>query len=113
MDLADTLSGGKRQDEQAVIICLQFPTGKLHDKKALNAVFNLDTILREMVNESDVGFYEGHEFYKGYGEECVTFFIYGEDASRIYQELKPVLQFLHRLQRFSVIKCYARCLNNQ
>jgi hypothetical protein len=53
MDLKDELLNnspdGDRQEEQAVIICLQFPIGKLQGKKALAAVFDLDDILTVII----------------------------------------------------------------
>jgi hypothetical protein len=111
MDLTDELHGnspiGSRQDEQAVIICLQFPIGKLQNKKALDAVFDLDDILQEVVETSGVGRYDGHEFRKGPEEESVSFFMYGKDAGRIYQELKPILQSLPISSGSYVLKRYS------
>ena len=66
MDLTDELldnsPGGDRQDEQAVIICLQFPIGKFENKKAQTAIFDLDGIVKEIIETSGVGIYDGFEF---------------------------------------------------
>jgi hypothetical protein len=67
--LFDNLPGGDRQDEQAVIICLQFPIGKLEEKKARDAVFDLDDILRTVIETSGVGMYIGNEVFVGPDEE--------------------------------------------
>lgn len=116
MDLTDELfhnsPDGDRQDEQAVIICLQFPIGKLQQKKALDAVFDLDDIFREIVESSHVGRYDGHEFCEGTEEESVTFYIYGKDANKIYQKIKPILQSLPSLQEVSIIKRYSQFYEN-
>lgn len=94
--------------EQAVILCLQFPIGKLQQKKALNAVFELDTILREVIETSGVGNYGGNEFAEGEEEESVTFYLYGEDATAIYHEIQPILASLPSLSGFYVIKRYSQ-----
>ena len=111
MDLTDTivddLPGGDRQDEQAVIICLQFPIGKLQEQKALDAVFDLDDILCSVIETSGAGHYDGHEFCEGPDEESVTFFIYGDDANRIYNEIKPILQSLPMLPGSYVMRQYS------
>ena len=116
MDLTDELHGNSpigSGREQAVIICLQFPIGKLKEKKALDAVLDLEDILRTVIESSRVGVYEGHEVCEASDGESVTFFIYGEDASKIYQEIKPILQSLPSLTGFSVIKRYSQFLEDQ
>src|SRR6266404_834920 len=110
MDLADELHrnspiGSGR--EQAVIICLQFPIGKLQEQKARDAVLDLDDILRVVIETSCVGIYGGHEFCEGEEEESVTFYISGEDASKIYQEIQPILESLQSLSGFYIIKRYS------
>jgi len=105
-ELVDNLPGGDRQDEQAVIICLQFPIGKLEEEKARDAVLDLDDILRTVIESSHVGIYNGHEFCETAEEESVKFFISGNDASKIYQEIKPIMQSLPSLQGFYIIKRY-------
>lgn len=112
MDLTDELFDsspiGSRQDEQAVIICLQFPIGKLQQKRALNAVFELDAILREVIETSGVGSYGGNEFAEGEEEESVTFYLYGQDATEIYHEIQPILDSLHNVTGFYIIKRYSQ-----
>lgn len=111
MDLTDELfdnsPAGVRQDEQAVIICLQFPIGKFEEQKALDAVFDLDKILRNVIETSDTGRYVGNEFYKGSEDERVKFFIYGKSASTIYQVIKPIFQSMQNLTSYYIIKRYA------
>ena len=106
-ELLDNLPGGDRQDEQAVIICLQFPIGKLQNQKALNAIFDLDAIIREVIETSGVGTYDGNEFCEGEEEESVTFYIHGKDAAAIYQEIALILESLPSLSGFYVIKRYS------
>ena len=106
-ELVTNLSDGNRQGEQAVIICLQFPVGKLQEKKALDALFDLDDIFCSVIETSGIGTYDGHELFEGPEEESVRFFIYGPDANRIYEEVKPILQLLPRLQEVSIVKQYA------
>ena len=117
MDLTDELfdnsPGGDRQDEQAVIICLQFPIGKFENEKARDAIFDLDEILREVIETSDVGTYNGHEFYKGLDEDSVKFFISGKEARSIYHEIKPILQALPSLPGLYIIKRYTQFTGEQ
>jgi len=114
MNLTDEFSPvGDRQDEQAVIICLQFPIGKFENKKAFDAVFDLEEIIRDAIETSGTGSYDGHEFRKGPEDESVKFFIYGEDASKIYNEIKPILQSLPGLQNLYIIKRYSSFIDNR
>jgi len=116
MDLTDELfdnsPDGDRQDEQAVIISLQFPIGKLQEKKARDAVFDLDEILRDVVEASGVGTFGGNEFCESEEEESVTFYLYGEDAGAIYHEVQPILDSLSNLVSFSIIKRYSQFYEN-
>jgi len=112
-ELLDNSPVGDRQDEQAVIICLQFPIGKFEEQKALAAIFDLDNILREVIETSGVGRYDGNEFCVGPDEESVKFFIYGLDANAIYREIKSILQFLPGLPSFYIIKRYTNFTENQ
>lgn len=116
MNLKDELPGnsprGNRQDEQAVIICLQFPKGKLENKKAQNAIFELEAILREVIQLSEVGTYGGNEFAETDSEETVTFYLYGEDATEIYHAIQPILDSLPSLSGFYVIKRFSALLEN-
>jgi hypothetical protein len=111
MDLTDELSDnsprGDRQDEQAVIICLQFPKGKLKQEKALAAIFELDAIFREIIEASGVGNYGGNEFAESDIEESVTFYLYGDDATKMYHEVQPILDSLPSLTGFYIIKRYS------
>ena len=108
MDLTDDFSPvGDRQEEQAVIICLLFPIGKFENKKALDAVFDLGEIIREVIETSGKGIYKGHIFDKREEDERVTFFISGKDAGELYKEIKPILQSLPSLPNSSIIKRYS------
>jgi hypothetical protein len=117
MDLKDELLNnspdGDRQEEQAVIICLQFPIGKLQGKKALAAVFDLDDILREVVETSGVGISNGHNTCVDQEEDSVMYYIYGANANRIYQVIKPILQSLPSLQEVSITKRYSQFSEEQ
>jgi|ERR1700722_3793112 hypothetical protein len=106
--LLDNLPGGDRQDEQAVIICLQFPIGKFENKRALDAIYDLDAIIREIIETSGVGMYDGYKLYEGPDEESVKFFIHGKNANHIYHEIKPILQALPSLQELYVIKRFSQ-----
>lgn len=106
-ELVTDLSDGNRQGEQAVIICLQFSVGKLQEKKALDAIFDLDDIFRTILETSGIGTYDGHEFCESPEEESVRFFMYGPDANRMYEEVKPILQSLPSLQEISIHKQYS------
>jgi hypothetical protein len=106
-ELLDNSPVGDRQDEQAVILCLQFPIGKLQEQKALDAIFDLDDILRDVIETSGVGRYDGHELCESEVEESVTFYIYGEDAGSIYEEIQPILESLPSLSGFYIIKRFS------
>ncbi|MGI8420531.1 MAG: hypothetical protein ACR2LN_07885 [Candidatus Levyibacteriota bacterium] len=108
--LADHLSGGDRQDEQAVIVCLQFPAGKFQNKKAQAAIFDLNDIFRVVIETSDYGSYNGYEFSKIVEEELVTFYFSCRHANLLYNEIKPILQALPMLSNVSILKRYAKHL---
>lgn len=116
MDLMDELlsnSPGGSGREQAVIICLQFPIGKLQQQKVRDAIIDLDAIIRDVIETSEVGMYNGHEFCEGEEQESVTFYIQGEDATAIYQEITPILDSLPSLSGFYVIRRYSLLIKNQ
>ncbi|HSX09545.1 MAG TPA: hypothetical protein VLF93_05295 [Candidatus Saccharimonadales bacterium] len=117
MDLTDELfdnsPGGDRQDEQAVILCLQFPIGKFESKKAHNAIFDLNVILKEVIETSGVGVYDGFEFVEGTDEELVKFFMRGQDARALYKQVKEILELLPHLTSFYIIKRYSQFFTDQ
>lgn len=96
-------SGG----EQAVIICLQFPIGKLQEKKARSAIEELHSIFHDVMETSGIGLYNGYEMCEGPQEESVTFYFFGEDARTIYHEIYPILDLLPSLSGFYIIKRYS------
>lgn len=110
MDLTDDLRGGlpgdSRQDEQAVIICLQFPVGKFEDENALAAVVDLDDIFTSVIETSGLGTYNGHALFVGNEDESLVFVISGQDANLLYREIKPILEFLPQLPGSYIIKRY-------
>lgn len=93
-------------DQHAVFVCLQFPIGALEKKSRLDAVFDLDDVLMTIVEKTNVGNYDGHEFCEAPDEESVTFFMYGPDADKIYEAICPVLLFLPKLPGSYVLKRY-------
>ena len=107
-ELVDNLPGGKRQDEQAVIICLQFPVGKLQEQKAIDALSDLGDIFSLILETSCVGRFERIEYNEEPDVESVAFFMYGTNANHIYAEIKPILQCLPNLPEFSVFKQYSQ-----
>lgn len=111
MDLRDGFNhnspDGDRQEEQAVIIRLQFPIGKLENKRALAAIFDLGNIFKEVIEASGLGMYNGHETRIDQDVESVTFYMYGSNANSIYHMVKPILQSLPSLQEVSIIKRYS------
>lgn len=117
MDLTDDLRGGfpggSRQGEQAVIICLQFPPGKLEEQKARKAIADLNDILQILIATSGVGTYGGHEICILPEEESVTFYMYGEDASRIYDEIKPILAIFSKLPGSYIVKRFSSIIDDQ
>ena len=106
-ELLDNLSGGFRQEEQAVIICLQFPVSKFKDQKAIDAIYELGDILRELVMLSHIGRYGGYEFSETPEGEQISFYLYGKTVRSIYQEIKPILQMLPSFPGSYVIKRYS------
>jgi hypothetical protein len=76
--------------QQTVIIYLSFPQTKLDDERALDAVFDLEEILRRIIFRKHLGEFDGNEFC----EDTVTYFIYGNDADAIIQAILPYIQDL-------------------
>lgn len=95
----------------SVMLYLKFQVGKLDDKKALDAVFDLDDLLREVVEKTGVGRFDGNEFCEGPDETSVTFFIYGTDADVIHGAISPVLAYLPSLPGSYVHKIYGGYTN--
>jgi hypothetical protein len=75
------------QVDQSVQIFLQFSKGALDNERKLDAIFELEDILTEIVETTGIGRFDGNEFC----EDTVTFFIYGPDADKIVNELYPVI----------------------
>ena|SRR5258708_19116186 len=111
MNLADELPDnsrvGDRQDEQAVVICLQFPIGKLQEKAAHDAVVDLGEIFNTVMESSGVGTYKGHELSEGAEEEMVTYYLFGDDVGLIYDEIQPIFHLMPNLTGFYIIKRYS------
>ncbi len=91
---------------QEVQLCLRFSIGRLQEESALDAVFALDDILREIIEVTDVGLYDGHEFCEGPAEESITFFMYGPDANLICETISPILPYLPKLPGSYIVKRY-------
>ncbi len=111
-ELFDNSPEGNDGRKQAVIICLQFPIGKLQEKKALNAVFELDAILRDVIETSKVGTYGGNEFAENDEGDSISFYLYGSDAGEIYSEIQPIFDTLSSLTGFYIIKRYSQFSEN-
>lgn len=111
MDLTDELldnsPGGDRQDEQAVIICLQFPIGKFEEQKALDAITDLGDILRDVVETSGVGRYSGNMLATSLDYDTATYYLHGKSASKISQVITPIFQSIQSLSGYYIIKRYA------
>lgn len=92
--------------QHMVLVCLQFTIGALEKKSRLDAVYDLDDVLMNIVEETGVGEYSGHEFCEGPDEESVTFFMYGEDADKIHETIIPVLNYVPKLPGSYILKRY-------
>lgn len=86
--------------DHAVLIFLQFSEGKLKQESAVSAVFDLQDILREVIEEANVGIFDRNEFY----EDSVTFFMYGPDANIIHETISPILNQLPLFPGSYIIK---------
>ena len=93
-------------EEHCVLIVLQFPKGKLDEREALDAVFELEHILSEVIELAKVGRCDGNEFCESPDESSVTFFIFGSDADKIYESISPILAKLPSLPGSYVLKQY-------
>ena len=110
-DKLDTnLSSGNRQDEQAVIICLLFPGGKLRNPNALKALNDLAKLIAEIITTSGLGTLLGYRFYSSIEQDTISLYLYGENARELYNEIKPIIDSLsgvkesYVLKRFSLIE---------
>lgn len=81
---------------------MQFPKNALDDEGKLDAVFDLEDILAEVVEKTGIGNFDGNEFC----EDTVTFFIYGPDADKIVEELHPIIARIPYLPGSYIIKRY-------
>jgi hypothetical protein len=92
--------------EQLLLIVLQFPIGKLDDEDALDAVFELQDILKEIIDMEEIGRFDGNEFCEAPDETSVTFFIYGSNADKIQEAIIPILDMLPKLPGSYIFKQY-------
>lgn len=100
------MEGGQKQ--QTIFIYLNFPMHALEKEARLEAVFQLQDILTEVIEVTQVGKFDGNEFCKGPAEESVTFFIYGDSADTIYSTIEPILNRLPNLPGSYLIKRYGQ-----
>ncbi len=106
-ELIDSSPGEDLYDgQQLVLIYLKFPIGKFDGGKALDAIYQLDDILREVIDGNKIGQYDGHEFASGPDEESVTFLMYGPDADVIYAAIIPLFLNLPKLPGSYILKRY-------
>lgn len=100
--------------EQVVSISLVFPPGALRDgQPKLDAVFSLENIFIEVVEETGVGQFDGNEFCECEEEDSVTFFISGQDADLIFETIRPILMCLPELPGSSITKRYSMTTNQK
>ncbi len=78
------------QTGHAVEVFLTFHARGFAEERVLNAIFEIDELLREIIEGTDVGLYDGHE----HGDNSVTYFIFGPDANQIHETIEPVLSYL-------------------
>ena len=95
-------SGQALQVDHSVQIFLQFPRNALDDERKLDAVFDLEEILEEIVEKTGIGNFDGNEFC----DDTVTFFIYGPDADKIVENLYPIVSRISYLPGSYIVKRY-------
>lgn len=91
-----------------VLVYLSFPVHKFDSQKAIDAIFDLESLMREVIEETGVGVFDGNEFCEGSDGESVTFFMYGNDADKIYEAISPLLAYLPRLPGSYILKRYGK-----
>lgn len=88
------------EDKNSVLVFLQFPLHALDYEEGVDKAFAIEDLLREAVNENNVGDFDGNEFC----EDTVTFFIYGLDSSTIVEAILPILLRLPEMPGSYILK---------
>lgn len=73
--------------EQCVRVFLKLAGGEFGSPEEVAAVLRLEECLRATIQERGAGQYDGNEFGGG---EC-SLFMYGPDADRLFQAIRPIL----------------------
>jgi len=92
----------KELNEHSVLIFLKFGRSPFNSERKLDAIFELENIIAEVVEKTGVGQFDGNEFC----EDTVTFFIYGPDADKIVEELYPIIVCISYMSGSYIIKRY-------
>ena len=74
--------------EQAVIVHLRLRDGLFGSAQERDAIVALEGKLQQTIEEASAGEFDGDEFGLG---QCVLF-VYGPDADRLFEVIKPLLK---------------------
>lgn len=89
-------------DGHELVLFLQFPHGRMIKESAVEAVFDLQEILMDIIENSNVGILDGNEFC----DDTVAFFMYGPDADAIHETINPLVVLLPKLPGSFILKRY-------
>lgn len=92
---------------QSVLLCFQFPRGKLDTDQAFNALMEYEDVLRDIMDITELGDVDGHEFCEGDEEHSITFFLYGKEADKIYDAVLPTIAYIPFSEGSYILKQYA------
>ena len=78
------LSSPDNEPEHAVIIHFDYCF------EGLDALYELEEILEQLILENDVGEYDGHEIATDYSDGIL--YMYGSNAERLFKTIEPTLK---------------------
>jgi hypothetical protein len=97
---------GKAQggEEQALIVWIRLGDDRSGTPKERENIFKLEGELRQAIEKSGAGEYDGNEIGGGF----FTLYMYGSSASRLWETAAPVLKRFHSPTGSYAIKRYGK-----
>ena len=89
----------KSDPEHSVIVYFNYGI------QGLEPLHKLEKKLEQLIKESNVGEYDGHEIAMDYSDG--TLYMYGPDAYRLFNVIKPTLEEAEFMKGAKAVLCYS------
>jgi hypothetical protein len=97
-----TLSSG--DEEQAVLVYIRLSDEQWGSQQDVQAVFDLEDRLREVIERQQLGEYDGNEIGEGFGR----LFMYASDADCLFSGIEATLKAFESVNSMVVVKRYGK-----